>query len=140
MKKHKEKELNAFLEKTTKALELEKAPKDFVRSVMQQVELQKENTHSIGYTPLVSKTSWIGIALVVVAFFGFLGFGRNHTSTDWFSTFKLNTLGNTEAFNSFSNSLSVSDSTIYALAGLLVFLGIQVIYLKQFFAKREVLL
>jgi hypothetical protein len=140
MKKHKEKELNAFLEKTTKVLELEQAPKDFMQSVMQQVEIHKVNTHSIRYTPLVSTNIWIGITVVVVALFWFLGFENNHVSGDWFSVLRLNTIGNVDFLDVFPTGFSVSDSTIYALVGLLVFLGIQVIYLKQFFANREVLL
>ena len=136
----KEKELDAFIKKTVKTITLEKAPIDFVASVMQQLEVEKENKVDITYTPLVSKNVWLGIAALVASLFGYLTFGKSNTQTEWFSTFKLNTIGNTDAFNSFSNSLSVSDSTIYALVGLLVFLGIQVIYLKQFFAKRQVLL
>lgn len=140
MKKHKEKELNAFLEKTTKALELERAPKNFVNSVMQQVEVRKANASNIAYTPLVSSTIWVGIALMVVIVFGFLTLESNPVTLDWFSTLKINTVGTTDFLDTVSKSFSVSDSTIYALVGLLVFMGVQVWYLKRFFAQRQVLL
>jgi hypothetical protein len=140
MKKQKEKELNAFLEKTTKAMDLEQAPKGFLQSVMKQVELQKTSTQSIRYTPLVSNTSWIGIAFVVIALFGFLGFGKNHVSADWLSVLRLNIIGNSDFLDVLYMDFPVPDSTMYAFVGLLVFMGVQVWYLKQFFAKRKVLL
>lgn len=140
MKKQKGKELNVFLEKTIKAMELEKAPKDFVSSVMQSVAIQRANTPSISYTPLVSKPIWICLAILIAVFFGVLVFESDPVRLDWFSTLKLNIVGNIDFFNIIPTTLSVSDSTIYALAGLLIFMGVQVWYLKRFFAKRQVLL
>lgn len=140
MNNQKEKKLEAFLEKAIAKMELEQAPKDFLTSVMRQVEVEKVHTVSTIYKPLVSKKGWISIVLLVSIVFGFLGFSKHQAKMDWLTTFKLNTIGNMNLLDGVSHTFFVLDSTIYALAGLVVFMVVQVWYLKQFFAKRQVLL
>lgn len=140
MNKYKERELDAFLKKATQSMELERAPKNFSIAVMQQLNVKLVNKSNIAYEPLVSTKGWIAILLLVSSFIGFLIFGEHQVKMDWFTTLKLNTLGNMNLLERVANTLFVSDSTIYALVGLLVFMGVQVWYLKRFFAKRQVLL
>jgi hypothetical protein len=140
MKKKDKKELNEFIDKTSKSFELEVAPKDFVESVMAKVALQQAHATDIRYAPLISNTVWVCILALVISLFTLIGVEKKDVLTDWFSVLRLNTVGTINLMDVFPDGVAISDSTVYALVGLLVFMGVQVWYLKRLFAKRQVLL
>jgi len=140
MKKHKNKELDEFLRKTFQQEELEHTPIDLVSSVMDSIaEINKKNTVT-KFKPLISMQTWILIGVVVIMLFGYLILRLNIDNSWFISTTKLNTVVGLDVFISNFKNYTVSSGTMYGAIGLLVFVCIQLFYLKKFFDKRQVII
>lgn len=140
MKKHKDEELDEFLRNTLQHVEVEHTPIDLVSSVMDSIaEINEKNTVT-KFKPLISIQSWLLIGVVVIMLFGYLILRQDLDNAWLISTFKLNTVGGLYEFTSNFKNYTVSSVTIYGVIGLLVFVCIQLFYLKKFFAKRQVII
>jgi len=139
MKEHKQEEIDLFLKKAIKDLELNEVPQDFTSSLLSKIERSNKKITVTVYSPLISKSAWWSIGICIIAICTFLGFNTNLINNGWFSAFKWNTVGNTDFLNVLPN-LALSDGTVYGLLGLTIFVFVQIIYLKKFFTKRRVII
>jgi hypothetical protein len=139
MKESEQKQMDLFLKKTIKHLEFEQVPPEFTGSVMAKLEQFQIKSQKTAYRPLISKPAWYAMVLVVIGVGIFLGSSAKIESSEWFSVIKLNIIGSTN-FLSVLQSLTISDTAVYGLAGLLIFIVIQIVYLRRFFATRRVII
>ncbi|WP_289644847.1 hypothetical protein [Maribacter aestuarii] len=120
-------------------MELEQVPPEFTGSVMAKLEQSQIKSQKTAYRPLISKPTWYVMVLVVIGAGIFLGSSTKIESMEWFSVIKLNIIGSTN-FLSMLQSLTISDTAVYGLVGLLIFIVIQIVYLRRFFATRRVII
>lgn len=139
MKESEQKEMDLFLKKAIKRLELEQVPLEFTDSVMAKLEQSQIESQKTIYKPLISKPAWYIIALILYGAGLFLGSSANLKSVDWVSVIKLNIIGSNN-FLSVLQSITISDTAVYGLLGLLIFIVIQIVYLRRFFATRRVII
>lgn len=138
MEDNKNKELDAFIRKVVKEVGFEKPAEDFTLSILSKIELiAKKN--SVRYTPIISKSTWVGIALLVIIVFAYVIFTNSTAETaGWLNILNLNKL---TAFNASLKmpELFISNTYVYGFIGLAFFVGIQVFLLKRHFEKRYTL-
>lgn len=139
MKEKNDQEIDLFLSKAIKELEYEEVPLDFTSKVLAKIEKSKVESASIVYRPLISKTAWLAIGLILILVFSVLGFYGNFSSKDWLFSLKWNTVGNINFLNSLPK-FDFFDSTVYGFIGFTIFIFIQIVYLKRYFSKRNVII
>ena len=128
--KENDKNVEQFIEKVMKETSLETPSFDFTSKVMAQVALEQSKT--IAYKPLISKTTWIalftGIAAVLAyAFFG--GSPENKLDINISAFFS-------ERISGLIPNLHFSDVTTYSVLIIAVMALVQIQLLKHYFDKR----
>ena len=128
--KENDKNVEQFIEKVMKETSLEMPSFDFTSKVMAQVALEQSKT--ITYKPLISKTTWMalftGIAAVLAyAFFG--GSPENKLDINISAFFS-------ERIPGFIPNLHFSDVTTYSVLIIAVMALVQIQLLKHYFDKR----
>jgi len=128
--KENDKNVEQFIEKVIKETSLETPSFDFTSKVMAQVALEQSKT--IAYKPLISKTTWIalftGIAAVLAyAFFG--GSPENKLDINISAFFS-------EQISGLIPNLHFSDVTTYSVLIIAVMALVQIQLLKHYFDKR----
>ena len=128
--KENDKNVEQFIEKVIKETSLETPSFDFTSKVMAQVALEQSKT--ITYKPLISKTTWIalftGIAAVLAyAFFG--GSPENKLDINISAFFS-------ERISGLIPNLHFSDVTTYSVLIIAVMALVQIQLLKHYFDKR----
>ncbi len=137
MKEQENKELNLFVQKAVEDLGLDKVSKDFNKNLFQKIEFSKKAI--LSPKPLISRSIWYVLALFVVTLFILGNSIVEINEVFWLSTLKYNTIGNFDWLNFDINELKLN-SSIYATMGLTIFIVFQVLILKNYFAKRRVLI
>lgn len=130
MEKNKEKELDVFLKKAIKEIELEAPSLQFTDYLLAKIEAIQEKKGAFVYEPIISKVTWIVIAIIVLSIFGYGLFGNYHSEIDWWPTFSANTI-----FKGFTK-VTISRTYIYGFVGLSFFLSLQVYMIKTQYNKR----
>ena len=139
MKEKNDQEIDLFLSKAIKELEYEKVPSDFTSKLLAKIEKSKVESAFMDYKPLISKTAWLAIGLILILVFSVLSFYGNFSSKDWLFSLKWNTVGNINFLN-FLPKFDFFDSTVYGFIGFTIFIFIQIVYLKRYFSKRNVII
>lgn len=127
-----QKELDSFVKKYVKEIELDSPSKDFTKLLMQRIE----NPKSVVFLPqeLISKKGWFGILSVAILVFFF---SSKTSEKSMIAIPKLDFSFLSEMkFSQTFEFLSVSNITFIALllfGGMLIF---QLLYLKNHFDKR----
>lgn len=138
MEDNENKELDAFISKIVKEVGVEKPAENFTLSILSKIELiAKKN--SLQYTPIISKSTWVGIAFLVITVFVYVILTKSAMETaGWLNILNLNKLA---AFNASLKmpELFISNIYVYACIGLAFFVAIQVLLLKRHFEKRYTL-
>ncbi len=129
MKENEDKYLDDFTKKIIKKASLESPSIHFTSEIMSQVSaLNKSKV--IAYKPLISKQTWVLIALSFIGLCIYLIFGPETHQSSW--------LGSLD-FSKFTNVLSgftISKTLMYAIAFFGLMLCIQIPVLKNHFDKR----
>ena len=139
MKKNKQEKIDQFLKRAMQDMEHEKAPENFASAIMAKIEQSKVQHVKTVYKPLIPKHIWWSLGIFVAALFIYLGFDVSWYTRGWLSTLKWNIIGNTNFLNSVTN-FNLFDNTIYGIVGFILFMLVQIFYLKRFFAKRSVII
>ena len=113
---------------------LESPSENFVSNIMDTIAFENSKSKVIIYKPLISKTSWVLIAISVIVLFGILLTGKLESSSIFLkidASF-LNKLG---SLNIFEN---LKISTIFTFSCVLFsFLALfQLAYIKKYFNKN----
>lgn len=133
MENSKEKEWDEFLKKTVKQAGLESPSPNFTNTVLSRIEAQKRG--AVGYTPLISRTAWSIMGLLVLVFFGFAIWGDSEMEVPRWVPFDMEGLLNERVIEKFQ-MLQLSNTVLYGVMALAFFITIQVILLKNQVNRR----
>lgn len=136
MGEQEDKKLDAFLKTAIKDLTHEHVSSDFNKKLFQRIS--QIDSQKLVHTPLIPKKVWFLLALLLIGFLAF-GFIVEPSNDFWLFSIKYNTIGNLDFLN-----LGIKDlkwnSTSYAMAGFVIFILFQILFLKQYFSKHKVII
>lgn len=133
MDKETDKQLEEFTEKLLGHMARETPSFDFTTRVMSQVKVLSES-YEPRHKPLISKKLWLFMAVFVAGVFSYSIFGNVQTENSWLSYIKLDIWPNFNTF--FFSEYKISNVFLYGLVGFTLFMGIQILLLKNHFDKR----
>lgn len=134
MKENVDKQLDNFTKKVVKKTSLESPSIHFTSEIMSQVKAFSNNSSTV-YKPLISKKTWVFIALGFVTLTIYLIFGAETQQSSWFSSLDFSVLQNNKVSNALSG-FTMSKTLMYAVMFFGVMLCIQIPVLKNYFDKR----
>ncbi|KAA2216422.1 hypothetical protein [Maribacter flavus] len=136
MKEQEDKELDLFLKNAIKELRPEEVSENFNERLFQRIA--QLNTKELKYKPLISKTVWFSLALVLIGLLGF-GFIMEPNTNFWLFSLKYNTIGNLDFFDVRFEEIKWNSSS-YAVLGFVIFILFQILFLKHYFSKHRVII
>jgi hypothetical protein len=128
------KELDAFAKKYVKEMKQEKPSLDFTASLMQKIALESVNSEVFKAKALISKKGWFIISLLMIAVI-FIPFKTSRKSLFNLPRVDLSFFDKLQISNVFE-SISVSNTVLYAIFFFGLMIIAQVIFLKKHFEKR----
>ncbi|TLF43125.1 hypothetical protein [Maribacter aurantiacus] len=136
MKEQEDKVLDLFLKNAIKELRHEEVSENFNERLFQRIA--QLNTKELKYKPLISKTVWFSLALVLIGLLGF-GFIMEPNTNFWLFSLKYNTIGNLDFFDVRLREIKWNSSS-YAVLGFVIFILFQILFLKHYFSKHRVII
>lgn len=136
MKEQEDKVLDLFLKNAIKELRPEEVSENFNERLFQRIA--QLNTKELKYKPLISKTVWFSLALVLIGLLGF-GFIMEPNTNFWLFSLKYNTIGNLDFFDVRLREIKWNSSS-YAVLGFVIFILFQILFLKHYFSKHRVII
>lgn len=132
MKNKVEENLDQLARKVIKEASLEEPSFDFTVQMMDKIAVE-EIERAIIYKPLISKRTWVIIAILAIVFICFLW--NVSFSSEWLSAIKI---GDKLSFNlnTVFSKFTMSNVMVYAVGLLSLMLIIQTVVLKNHFNKR----
>ncbi|MFL0352326.1 hypothetical protein [Xanthomarina sp. GH4-25] len=134
MKENVDKHIEKLVSKVMKDSVLEAPSLDFTSQVMQQVTTSSKSDVTL-YKPLITKTGWVFLILIVLAFVVFVLITGDFQSSDWFDVIDFSVLSNFKMPNLLSG-VKLSTTSLYALILFGIMVCIQIPLLKNYFDKR----
>jgi hypothetical protein len=134
MQDHTEQHLDKLAKKVMQSAPLEKPSLDFTANIMAKVDAIVTNNITV-YKPLISKRTWLVIAILVVGSLSYGVFGSGLEGLSWFDKVDLSIFSNNKITDAISG-VKFSKTLIYAvgLCGLVFF--IQIPMMKHYLDKR----
>ncbi len=129
------KELDTFIKKMVKEAGLESPSANFTHKVLGKIQRGTQQSHVTIYQPLISRTTWILLALVILSLFGYLVLVTENESATWFSILNVDFLSKYNIFALLANT-SISETLIYSTIGLSIIVYIQLFLLKRYMDIR----
>ncbi|MDC6406675.1 MULTISPECIES: hypothetical protein [Maribacter] len=136
MKEQEDKVLDLFLKNAIKELRPEEVSENFNERLFQRIA--QLNTKELKYKPLISKTVWFSLALVLIGLLGF-AFIMEPNTNFWLFSLKYNTIGNLDFFDVRLREIKWNSSS-YAVLGFVIFILFQILFLKHYFSKHRVII
>ncbi len=137
MEENKEKELERFVQKTIKEVGLEEPSANFTHSVLSKIQLNVQE-RAVRHKPLISKSTWGVLTALVTGIFAYLILGNPKVEIPWLSSQKFEMSVNMDFVDALAD-LQLSNTFVYSLVGLVFFLGVQVVLLKNHIERRYIL-
>ena len=135
MKENIDKYLNDVSRKVITEGAIQSPSFNFTDNVMVQVE-ELNKKHITTYKPLISKTTWVLIAVGFMSLIVYALFSNNHIeSSSWLNKINFNILSNNDVTNTLS-SFKLPKILIYAVVFFGLMVCIQIPFLKNYFNKR----
>jgi len=134
MKDHTEQQLDKLAKKVMKSSLLENPSLDFTANIMAKVDAFAKSK-TIVYQPLISKTAWIIIIILVVGILSLGFFENGFESLGWFDTIYHSIITDNKISKTIS-SIAISKTMMYAIVFFGVVFFIQIPILKNRFEKR----
>ncbi len=135
MQENNEIKFDAFVRRQIKEEGLERPSPDFTQSVLSKIEGEHVVVSDKDHKPLISKTIWRALSVLLIGGFVFLIFGDFASDVTWLPQITLQRIFELNLFGRLPQ-LTVSDTYVYAFIGLALFMGVQVYLLKNHFDKR----
>lgn len=137
MEENKNLQTDAFLKKQIQEISLDSPSKDFTKNLMGVLSVE-EKSKITEYVPLISKKGWgvIGFIVAIISVALFLIPNKNNQETILDKISLDFSLIPKFSISSFLEMFSVSNTTLFSLGLLSVFMFIQVFYLKGYFSKK----
>ena len=135
MKENIDKYLNDVSRKVITEGAIQSPSFNFTDNVMVQVE-ELNKKHVTTYKPLISKTTWVLIAVGFMSLIVYALISNNHIeSSSWLNKIDFNILSNNNVTNTLS-SFKLPKILIYAVVFFGLMVCIQIPFLKNYFNKR----
>lgn len=128
------KELDTFAKKYVKEIEQEKPSVDFTASLMQKIALESVNVEVFKAKALISKKGWFIISSLIIGLV-FIPFKASEKSLFNLPEVDLSFFDKLQIPNLFE-SISVSNTVLYAIFFFGLMIIAQVVFLKKHFEKR----
>ena len=125
-----DKELDNFIRKSIKDIGLEKPTEGFTDLILSKIRANTQVSATFVYKPLISKTVWFLILLLVITIFLSVIFGQFEQETTWLWLTKLNDLASFNLFGKIPN-LPISNTFVYGIVAVAFFVCIQTLILKK---------
>lgn len=126
-----DKKLNSFVDQLMTNATLEKPSIDFADNLMSKIEGISTSTVTV-YKPLISKTAWITIIIIMGVLVGYMYFSEPVSNSKLLEIIDLSKIKNPLANVSFNFSKTLT----YTMVLLALMLGIQIPLLKNYLNKR----
>lgn len=134
MNQQEDKQLDHLAKKIVKEASLESPSLNFTNAIMSQIKALEMNSATI-YKPLISKTGWGVISMILLGAILYVILGSNTESSGWLSNVDLSVLSNFKLTNLFSG-IAIPKSVTYGVVLFGLMLSIQVLFLKRHFNKQ----
>lgn len=138
MEVNKDKQLNDFVKKIIKTAGLETPSDGFTQNIMSKIVAEEEKRTTIQYKPLISKTSWFVLAAFAVLLFAFIIFGNLDLNISWLPGID-QLVPNKIGFLDSMSEIHFPNTLVYGLSGLVLFIYVQLIFLKKHLENRYAL-
>lgn len=129
------KELDDFIKKMVREAGLESPSEHFTHQVLGKIQFDTQQSQATVYQPLISKNTWILLALVIVGLFAYLVLGTEDASTSWLSPLNADSLSKYNIFSLIANT-TISETLSYSIIGLSIIVYIQLFLLKRYMDIR----
>ena len=134
MNQQDDKHLDHLAKKIVKEAALESPSINFTHAIMSQIEALEMSSATM-YKPLISKTGWVVISMVLLGVILYAVFGSNTEGSGWLSTVDLSVLSNFKLTNLLSG-VAIPKTVTYCVVLFGLMLSIQVLFLKRHFNKQ----
>lgn len=133
-----EKDLDAFIRQLTKEIPWEEPRDHFTDTVLGKIEANVKQPIRVVYTPLFSKVSWFLICVLAITLL-LIGYFAGEQETVFTNVFSL-LMERSESMPTFNlPSISNSKILLFSSLALISCFAIQIIWLKNSWAKKQVL-
>ena len=133
MKKSEDKNWERFVDKAMKEATLETPSPDFTDKVMRSVASQQAQQSTVAYKPLISRGTWIVIALITLGLMGWTLITGTTLELSWFPA--LNELNGLSAIK----FPKLNYTSLYSLGAFALFVCVQLLIMKRRFNHRFML-
>ncbi len=134
MNKQDDKHLDYLAEKIVKEASLESPSSNFTNAIMSQIKALEANGATV-YKPLISKTGWFFISIVLLGILLYAIFGVKTENSGWLSRVDLSMLSNFKVENLLTG-VTIPKTVTYAVALFGIMLSIQVLFIKRYLNKQ----
>lgn len=138
MEENKEKQLDDFVKKVVKTAGLETPSDQFTQSIMSKIIAQSADSAVTHYKPLISKRSWLVLCAIALLLLAYVIFGNLDLDVSWLPSMDMMATDNIGFINTLSN-LRLPNTLLYSLAGLTIFIYIQIVFLKKHLESRYIM-
>jgi hypothetical protein len=134
MKEHTEQHLDKLAKKVMKSSSIESPSLEFTANIMSKIEVSISSSVTV-YKPLISKSAWLLISILVIGGLSYGIFGSGLESLGWFDTIDFSIISNNKLTEAISG-ITISKTLMYAVGfcGLLFF--VQIPMMKHYLDKR----
>ena len=126
---------DGFVRKNIKEDGLEQPSLNFTTAILSKIEEEKEIREVLTYTPLISKKVWVALGAILVGVIGILIYGNVDEKYNWWPEKALVKFGELKLLEKIPE-FTVSNIYNYAFVGMAFFVCLQIVVLKNHFAKR----
>lgn len=139
MNANSDKKLEKLVDKIMKDAKLDSPSFDFTNKVMSKVNALNSNSVTV-YKPLISKTGWLIICIILLALTVYIATVTETNSTGFLSALDFSVLRNNKIVHIMQGfelpGITLSKSLIYSLFFLGIMVCVQIPLLKHHFNKR----
>ena len=135
MEEKEDKGLDVFVKKIVIERGLERPSNHLTDSVLSKIKLVDIKAVTT-YKPLISKSSWVVLIFLVLVVITYFTAINPDLGNGWWTTTPVMKWSIPSNLSLNMMRLSISDTYVYAFLGLALFVGIQVLILKNYFSAR----
>ncbi|WP_297704862.1 hypothetical protein [uncultured Eudoraea sp.] len=135
MEENNDKQLDDFVKKIVKSTGLETPSVGFTQNIMSKIVAQEAKSTVTVYQPLISKTSWLILATIILLLLAYVIFGKLDLTISWLPNINsevLNKIGFMDALS----QINLPDTAVYSLIGIMLFFYVQIIFMKRHLESR----
>ncbi len=134
MEKNKEKQFDAFLKKSIKEVELDAPSINFTDDLLKKLEVKQVEKTALVYKPLISKTNWIIICLLMLIVLLVTHMSDFEPTLGWWPSTNMDV---SYVFGELPK-IVISNTYLYGFVGLAFFLLLQIYFIRSHINKQYI--